>query len=243
MTNSFFEPVHVPDIDDLEPFEHADVGGTFEAERVPAPDRDLGETQGDEEAHLPELGRAPEGPAGDSMVRPIDESALSARIEQARAEAHRQGVMEGRRAESERVRTALEAVRTIVDELRRADARRDKEAADRVVALAAAVAAHLMDREIRTTPDVISDLARRAITEFPVSDPLTVHLHPSDLTVLSSQVGDGSSRGQLTSGQSVRWVPDPDILRGGCLVEGGDRVVDARLSTILGRLFTVLTNA
>lgn len=241
MTNYSFEPVSIPDADELgplgEPRTEAQAEGVVPAEGVDP------ESIDSEESHVPEL----PGAAAAGSVPPGGAAVSSAPVpdplERARAEAHRQGVEEGRRAEAERVRTAVEAVRSVVDELHVADQRREKEAGDRVAALATAVAAHLLEREVRTSPDVVSDLVRRAIAEFPVSDTLAVHMNPGDLTLLTRGIAEDSAHPQLTSGQTVRWIPDPQINPGGCLVEGGDRVVDARLTTVLERLFRVLTDA
>jgi len=46
----------------------------------------------------------------------------------------------------------------------------------------------------------------------------------------------------LTIGQSVRWIPDPSLHSGGCLVESEDRVVDARLGQVLERIFHALVD-
>ena len=75
-----------------------------------------------------------------------------------------------------------------------------------------------------------------------MTDSLNVHLNPGDLTMLSRGIGGEAAQPQLTSGQTVHWIPDPQIRPGGCLVEGGDQVVDARLSTILERVLRALVD-
>jgi flagellar biosynthesis/type III secretory pathway protein FliH len=37
--------------------------------------------------------------------------------------------------------------------------------------------------------------------------------------------------------QDVRWVADPHIVRGGCLVEGRERIIDGRVDTSLERAY------
>ena len=163
-----------------------------------------------------------------------------AELQRARADAHQSGFEEGRKAEAMRVGTAIEAVKAIVAELGRKDDQRRQEASERIAVLATAIAGHLVEREVRSSPEVIADLVRRAVAEFPVNDPLRVHLNPSDLAHLSSGLADEAGREHLTSGQSVRWIPDPAIRSGGCLVEGSEQVVDARLSQALERISRVL---
>jgi flagellar biosynthesis/type III secretory pathway protein FliH len=171
------------------------------------------------------------------------EGDVEARVEAAQAAAHQNGFDEGRRAEEVRVGTAIEAVRALVTQLERADERRREEVSERIAVLATAIASHLVEREVRASPDVMSDLVRRAVAEFPLNDPLRVHLNPSDLALLSSGLADDTGREQLTSGQAVRWIPDPAIRSGGCLVEGSEQVVDARLSRTLERICRALVNA
>lgn len=240
MTNYSFEPVSPPSPEDLGPIEEAARSVSEGPVRADGVDPDS--VEGEEE-HLEEFDGTPPPPRAGQRTSPVTaEVGFQQQLEGAKTEAHRQGVEEGRKAEAERVRTALEAVRAVVDELREADTLRDKEAEERVAVLALAVAAHLMEREVRASPEIVSDLVRRAIAEFPVTDSLSVHMNPGDLALLSRGIGGETSQPQLTSGQRVRWVPDPQVRSGGCLVEGGDQVVDARISTTIERLFRVMVD-
>lgn len=221
MTSYSFEPVTIPAVDE-----------------PTVPDPEAGPPE--PEPELPDLrvAQAPvaaEGPSG-------GEPEYERRLDEARETAHERGFEEGRRAEAERLRTLAEALRTILHDIEAADARREREALDRTAALATAIAGHVIEREVRTSPDIVGELVRRAVAEFPVSDALAVHLNPSDLALLSSGMGGDAGSDRLTSGQSVRWVADPGVRPGGCLIEGSDRVVDARLSRILERVFRVLTD-
>jgi len=178
-----------------------------------------------------------------SIPVPVD-SHHEVDLERARSEAHLAGFEEGRRSEGVRVATAVESVRALIAQVERADERRKSEAVERIAILATAIAAHLVEREVRTSPDIVADVVRRAVAEFPVTDPLTVHLHPSDLALLSSSGLSGPSVHQhLTSGQAVRWIADPTVRSGGCLVEGAERILDGRLSHTLERICEVLTDA
>ncbi len=240
MTNYSFEPVSPPTPDELGPVEEAEHAASEGSVRAQGVDPDSVDA---EEKHLPEFDGSPPPSVAGERASPVSaEVGMQQQLEAATAEAHRRGVEEGRKAEEERVRTALEAVRAVVDELKESDSRREKEAEDRVAVLAVAVAAHLMAREVRASPEIVSDRVRRAIAEFPVTDSLSVHMNPGDLALLSRGIAGETAQPQLTAGQRVRWVPDPQIRSGGCLVEGGDQVVDARISTTLERLFRVMVD-
>ena len=222
MTSYSFEPVTIPAVDE-----------------TPAP-TDADAAEASTRPELPDL-RAVGAEVAGARPEP-DVDAEARRLDEARAEAHQLGFEEGRRAEAERLRTLGEAVRKILDEIDSAEARREQEAMDRTAALATAIAGHIIEREVRTAPDIVGELVRRAVAEFPVNDTLAVHLNPSDLALLSSGMGGEGGSDRLTTGQSVRWVPDPTVRAGGCLIEGSDRVVDARLSRILERIFRALTD-
>lgn len=226
MTYSF-EPVTVPGPDDLEALDavHAEPAP---AEAVPV--------------ELPDLEDGTGRSASAGRTEPSLEEQHASELERARAEAQQLGFKQGQLAEAERVRTLVEAVNYVVNELRLADERREREAIDRTAALATGIAGHLIEREVRAAPDIVSDLVRRAVAEFPVNEPLSVHLNPTDLALLSTGFEGDHGRSNLTSGQSVRWIPDPAVRSGGCLVEGSERVVDARLSHILERVFRALTD-
>lgn len=191
---------------------------------------------------LPELTMQQSQSLQPQVVVPPQPTAHADELEEARAAAHQQGFEEGRRAEAERVRTLVEAVNSIVHELSAADQRRELESTDRITVLATAIAGHIIGREVKVAPDVLADLVRRAVAEFGVNEALTVHLNPADLALLSSGLTDSSSGGNLASGKSVRWHADPVIRSGGCLVEGGDRIVDARLEGIFERVFRALSD-
>lgn len=224
-----FEPLVVPTREELEA-------------RTPAPTPAPDTPVEPDELQLPELTAPAARSLQPQVVIPPQPVQKAEELEQARAAAHEQGFEEGRRAEAERVRTLVEAVNSIVHELTAADQRRGLESIDRITVLATAIAGHIIGREVKVAPDVLADLVRRAVAEFGVNEALTVHLNPSDLALLSSGLTDHATGGNLASGKSVRWHPDPTIRSGGCLVEGGDRIVDARLEGIFERVFRALTD-
>ncbi len=203
--------------------------------QVPAPDESVVVR-----LQLPELDRAAVAQRMPQAASGVD---VTAALEQAKGEAYRLGFAEGRRAEESRVASAVESVQALIAHMERLDERRKQEASERIAVLATAVACHLVEREVRASPDVIADVVRRAVAEFPVTDQLIVRLNPSDLALLSGAVAEDSIHQHLTGGQAVRWIADPSVRSGGCLVEGTERIVDARLSRALERICEVLTDA
>ncbi len=224
MTTFSFEPIAYPTPEELD------------ARKAAAP---TGDRPADPD--LPDLTVAAPLPRPSVPSPEVEAQARARALEEIRSAAHQQGFDEGRRAEAERLRTLEEALNSTIAELHREDERREREAVERVAALATAIAGHLIEREIRTGSDVLADMVRRAINEFPVNEVLTVHLNPSDLAQLTSGLTDDGA-GHLTGGQTVEWVADPSLKRGGVLVGGAERIVDARLSRIMERIYGALTD-
>lgn len=110
---------------------------------------------------------------------------------------------------------------------------------ENLAAMAVTVARHLMHRELVADPSVVTDLVSRALKQFPNERRITVRLHPDDLAVLK----DATSAGQLEGAaeREIRWQADPHIVRGGCLVDGRERVLDGRIDTALERAYRSLS--
>lgn len=231
MTTYSFEPTQVPTVTVEHDRGAPGSGGVAEV-------RPPGGGASYQPLHLEELATSSPNP-----VRVVtDTPPLDDLLDEARATGWREGLEEGRRLERERLAQSVEALKGLLESIEGAAASREQEARGRVLALSVGIATHLLEREVRTAPEIVSDLVRKAIAEFPVRDPLRVHMNPSDLAILSSGADQEPARGQLTRGQTVRWVPDPDIRSGGCLVEGPERIVDGRIVTVVERIWRVLAN-
>jgi flagellar biosynthesis/type III secretory pathway protein FliH len=102
------------------------------------------------------------------------------------------------------------------------------------------VGRQLFDAELEAAPAHTAVLVRRALTEFPIDQPVAIRVNPSDLASITAHaVADG---GQATVGRAdAQWVPDPRIAVGGCVIEGRDRIVDGRVDTALERIYRRLT--
>ena len=106
-------------------------------------------------------------------------------------------------------------------------------AEENIAALAIVVARHIVLREVTADPTIVRDLVRRALAEFPIDQQITLRLHPDDAaTCTSAAIVDAASRTA-----EVRCVADPQIARGGCLLEGRERIIDGRVDTSLERAY------
>lgn len=155
------------------------------------------------------------------------------------AEARRAAFEEGRAAG--RVEAQVAADRRVVDAVdavARAAATVQKHTdlyagvlEENLTALACAIARHVIQREVQLDPSQIRGLVRDAIAEFPQESTLRVRLHPADHAFLT---GDSSY-------PDVTWIADARVERGGCVVEGRDRIVDGRVDLALEQVFRRLT--
>lgn len=159
--------------------------------------------------------------------------------EQELEEAYRRGRAEGEQAAHARARRELEssvaAARAVVREVREARAGWDRVLEENLAALATAVAARLVQREIAADPELRREMVHQALSAFPTREDVRVRLHPTDLAALVGGTADAEAG-------PVRWVADEDVLPGGCLVEGPERIVDGRLDEGLKRIFQVLAH-
>jgi flagellar assembly protein FliH len=175
--------------------------------------------------------------------RPAEAAAQLAQ-QQALDDAFAQGFEAGRDAGATAERTHLEqplaAVTRLLEELREREARWADRMEENLCALAVAVGRQLFDIELQASPAHAASLVRRALTEFPIDQPVVIRVNPTDLASITAlAVTEGS---QTPVGRAdAQWTPDPRVTPGGCVVEGRDRIVDGRVDTALERLYRRLT--
>jgi flagellar biosynthesis/type III secretory pathway protein FliH len=107
---------------------------------------------------------------------------------------------------------------------------------ENVSALAVIVARQIVSREVWASPEIVADLVRRALTEFPVEQAVRIRVNPLDLSMLTIP-GASDDKQPITGTREASWMADPRIARGGCLIEGRDRIVDGRIDAALERLY------
>lgn len=154
--------------------------------------------------------------------------------------AYRRGRAEGEQAAHARARreleTAVASARAVVREVREAREAWSRVLEENLAALATAVATRIVQREIAADPGAHRDLIHQALAAFPVKSQVRVRLHPSDLAAVAALGGDDGE------GRNVVWVGDEEVQRGGCLLEGPERIVDGRVDEGLKRIFQELAH-
>jgi flagellar biosynthesis/type III secretory pathway protein FliH len=155
------------------------------------------------------------------------------------AEAYARGVADGERIATDnaraRVSELLSSLSSAIDSIRIHESRWVGNAEENVAALAVGVARHIVQREIVMDASSVQALVQRAIAQFPLDQTVTVRLNPDDHALCAS-----ITEGRAKSGD-VQWIPDAHIDRGGCLVEGRERIIDGRVDTALERLYRTIS--
>jgi flagellar biosynthesis/type III secretory pathway protein FliH len=138
--------------------------------------------------------------------------------------------------------TAQAHIRDAMAAVRAAAARLDELATlapavleENIAVLAVVVARQIVAREVSLDREIVPNLVRRALTEFPIDQAVRIRVNPLDLSVLTSGAGDDTV--PITGGREASWLADPTVSRGGCLVEGRDRIVDGRVDHALERVY------
>jgi flagellar biosynthesis/type III secretory pathway protein FliH len=150
------------------------------------------------------------------------------------------GLQSATLSEGERMRAALTVLHDAVRDVRQQATAWTSNAQENICALAVAVAQQIIGRELQGDAGMVRELVRRALTELPLDQPVTVRLHPEDLRLLA----DASSAPDVRPLERAefQWVADPRLHRGGCLIEGRDRIIDGRVDTALERLYRRLSS-
>lgn len=169
-------------------------------------------------------------------------AAWEARVREAYEKGYAEGRQEGEMAEEARLRGALRAAEDALDELREGEMRWTGAIEENICALAVIVARQVIGRELADDVEPVLELVRSALAEFPVDQPMRIRLNPNDHSAIVRLATNGADpMKKLTQERDARWLPDPAIAPGGCVVEGRERIIDGRVDVALERIYRRLT--
>jgi flagellar biosynthesis/type III secretory pathway protein FliH len=160
-------------------------------------------------------------------------TAEAARIE---ADAYARGRADGERAAratlDAMLASAMQSLDEAVQSVQLHESRWLQNMEENVAALAVIVARHLVQREIATDASFVSELVQQTLQQYPLDQEITIRLHPDDLAACRGAIAQDA-----TASRAIRWIADPSIVRGGCLTEGRERIIDGRVDTALERAY------
>jgi flagellar assembly protein FliH len=178
---------------------------------------------------LPEI----DGPLLSPKRRVTDLSAIE-------REAWEKGYADGREAataavHNEQQATTLELDRrvqnlaAILDFMAKPIAALDEEVQRQLVALAGAIARHIVRRELKTNPDEIVAVIRATVALLPLAArDVRVHLNPEDARLVRARLAEASGD------RAWSIAEDPIISRGGCRVSSENSTIDAQVEQRIG---------
>jgi flagellar assembly protein FliH len=101
-----------------------------------------------------------------------------------------------------------------------------RDLAQRVAGVALDIARQVVRTDLHVASDLVVAVTQEALDELLASARnVTVHLHPHDRALV------GSACAQTLSERGARLVDEPQMQRGGCIVQSDVSVVDAQVST------------
>ncbi|HDI52178.1 MAG TPA: hypothetical protein ENF45_06070 [Bacteroidetes bacterium] len=103
-----------------------------------------------------------------------------------------------------------------------------------VVRLALDIPKRVIHREVHTGSDFIFYMVREALKRVTASSKIRIKLHPDDLKILEQ--GKEKLSKELRNFVQVEFLPQENLLRGGCIIESDMGIVDARLDVQLAAI-------
>jgi flagellar assembly protein FliH len=177
-------------------------------------------------------------------MQPLDPAVLAAEraalIEQGHARGLEEGMRQGRAAAQAELTHALALLGEATTQMHDIASLAPAILEENVTALAITIARQILAREVSVAKELVTDLVRRALAEFPIDQPVRIRVNPVDLSVLTA-AGASSEVARITGNRDASWLADPRVSRGGCLLEGRERIVDGRVDTALERVYRRIT--
>lgn len=121
-------------------------------------------------------------------------------------------------ADREKILTTLATLRRSLDELRQKQDDQLGGLRNAAVELSLTIAAQLLHRVVTTEEFPVENMVRDMAAQITGETTYSIHLHPDDLKLLEKRLG---SEPLLSGAESIRVIPDPNLKRCECRVEGG----------------------
>ncbi len=168
----------------------------------------------------------------DQVLRQAHQRA-EALAKQAEAEGYKAGYDKGYAEGLESARHALDQEVANVQAIARALAQARQQMLEslegEVVALALAIARKVIGEEAAHNEQVITHMVRRAARQLGQRGPYRIRLNPQD----AQRLAERWKAQDILDGAEWELVPDERVAPGGCILESGAAIVDARLETQL----------
>jgi len=108
-----------------------------------------------------------------------------------------------------------------------------------VVALVKLMTQRVVEAELRTTPESLQNMARRALSRLAGQFSVTLLVHPDDLEAL--KLHQVSLLDSVSGVDNLHILASDTIKPGGCIAQSEEMEVDARIETLVSRVLDALT--
>ncbi|GGX49293.1 FliH/SctL family protein [Undibacterium squillarum] len=160
----------------------------------------------------------------------IREQARQAAYEDAYRSAYEQGLIEGRDAGykelQETIAAEQQALQALAENMSQQFSAFTLQAEKDILALSLDIAEMILKTSLQLNPESILPVVRDAVAQIPVTQKnIEIQVNPDDATQVSEALLHGI--------QQLGWrvVADPNLSRGGCVIETPSNVIDASIET------------
>lgn len=167
--------------------------------------------------------RAPPPPPAAPPPPPLEEQLKTART-QGYNDGYRDGLAALDAFKQQWAAQTSQQVGAVIDTLQGEFAHLEQLLADRLAGVAIALARQVVRTEIAQSHETVIHVAQEALnTLLATASHIVIRLHPDDMALVMAGASD------MLGSRNARLMADPQIERGGCVVESDLGVIDARL--------------
>jgi flagellar assembly protein FliH len=152
---------------------------------------------------------------------------------------YRQGEKAGQEIGQAKLAPLLAEVEALLRRLAGAHAQVVRANQDQLVEVALTVAARILHRELEQTPEQILHTAEEVLALVEREQRVRLRLSQADFQVLLDHQGQMPALARL--GDRLTFEVDPDMIKGGCLVQTPTGSVDATIETMFAEMRRTLT--
>ncbi len=153
--------------------------------------------------------------------------------ERARADGHAEGLAAGHAEGAEEMRQALDALAEVLASIEALRLEVAENVERDAIELALALAGKVLSATLEIRPDSVVDVVQGALRRVAGARGLSILVHPTDLEVVQSALGElGPRAGSLAP---IDVQADQRVARGGALVRTTEGEIDVRVATQLER--------
>ncbi len=160
------------------------------------------------------------------------------KIREAYQEAYQRGLQQAQEQFDASIAQAAEALNAAAEAITRARQAFLDSLEPQVVALATIIAERVLQREVRTDPELIHAVARRALAKIADRQAVTARVNPADMEAL--RLHKIALLEDFEGVEELTIEADESVNPGGCVIESRLMQADARLETLLSTVLESL---